>query len=187
MLAAGVVCASTMAQAEPEMLAIYEFSQTTDQNQWRRINDTVMGGVSSSSFNTAGDGIAVFAGYVSLENFGGFASVRSRPVFRDLSDWTGLALRVRGDGKTYRLGLKVDANLDGIMYQASFPTTAGEWTEVQLPFVSCCAPTFRGRNVPNAPPLDPARLLQISVMVSDKQEGPFQLEIDSISAYRQSE
>jgi len=187
MLAAGVLCAGAIAQGGPERLVIYEFSQSTDQQQWRRINDTVMGGVSSSSFQTPGNGIAMFEGYVSLENYGGFASVRSQPRFRDLSEWTGLALRVRGDGNSYKLALKLDANLDGIMYQASFPTTAGEWTEVQLPFASCCAPSFRGRDVPDAPALDPARILQISLMISDKQEGPFQLEIDWIAAYRQSD
>jgi len=183
-LTAGLVCASATAQAEPELLVIYEFSQPTDQQQWRTINDTVMGGVSSSSLQTLGDGIGVFRGYVSLENYGGFASVRSQPKFRDLSEWTGLALRVRGDGKGYKLALKMDANLDGIMYQASFPTTAGEWTEVRLPFATCCAPTFRGRDVPGAPALDPARIMQISLMISDKQEGPFQLEIDWIAAFR---
>jgi len=185
MLTAGLVCASAMAQEETDSLVLYEFSQPTDHQQWRRINDTVMGGVSSSSFQTPGNGIAVFAGYVSLENYGGFASIRSQPRFRDLSDWTGLALRVRGDGNRYILGLKNDTSWNSVMYQASFETVAGQWTEVRLPFANCCAPTFRGREVAEAPALDPTRIIQMSLMISDKQEGPFQLEIDWIAAYRQ--
>ena len=183
-LVAGVICSTATGQEEVERLVIYEFAQSSDAQQWRTINDTVMGGASSSSFQTLGDGIASFKGYVSLENYGGFASVRSTPRFRDLSDWKGLALRVRGDGRTYRLSLKMDADWDGIMYQASFKTTDGEWTEVRLPFNTCCAPTFRGRNVPGAPPLDPSKIIQTSLIISDKQEGPFQLDVDWIAAYR---
>ncbi len=181
---AAATCTVALAQDDTDLLTLYEFSQSSDARQWRTINDTVMGGVSSSSFNTSGDGIGVFTGYVSLENNGGFASVRSRAQFRDLSDWTGLALRVRGDGRSYKLGLKNDMSWNSVMYQASFETVAGQWTEVRLPFKSCCTPQFRGRDVPDAPALDPSRILQISLLISDKQEGPFELEIDWIAAYK---
>ena len=177
-------CMMAMAQENETGLVMYEFSKSSDAAQWRTINDTVMGGVSNSSFQTRGNGIGVFSGYVSLENFGGFASVRSRPQFRDLSEWTGLVLRVRGDGKSYKLGLKNDMSWNSVMYQAAFKTVAGQWTEVRLPFGSCCTPQFRGRDVPDAPALDPSRILQITLMISEKQEGPFKLEIDWIGAYK---
>lgn len=183
-LTAVLFCASAIAQEEEPRLVMYEFSRSSDANEWRTINDTVMGGVSSSTFRTPGDGIGVFAGHVSLENYGGFASVRSRPKFRDLSEWQGVALRVRGDGRSYKLGLKTDASWDSVIYQASFQTVAGQWMEVRLPFNTCCAPSFRGQDVPDAPALNPARIFQISLMISEKQEGPFQLEIDWIAAYR---
>jgi monofunctional biosynthetic peptidoglycan transglycosylase len=184
LLAAVAACAVATAQDDGERLVIYEFASTTDAQQWRTVNDTVMGGVSTSTFRTPGNGIGVFSGYVSLENYGGFASVRSRPSFRDLSEWKGISLRVRGDGKSYKLGLKNNMSWNAVMYQASFQTTAGQWTEVRLPFTSCCTPQFRGRDVPEAPALDPSRILQISLMISEKQEGPFQIELDWISAYR---
>ena len=183
-LVALTIPAGVWSEGEMESSVLYEFSQPTDSHQCRTINDTVMGGGSSSSFETPGNGIAVFSGNVSVENYGGFASVRSAPKFRDLSRWQGLALRVRGDGQSYRLGLKTDATWDGVMYQASFQTSADEWTEVRLPFGTCCTPKFRGRDVPDAPALDPSRIRQISLMISEKQEGPFRLEIDWIAAYR---
>lgn len=184
MLAAAATCAIATAQGDEGRMVIFEFQNSTDAQQWRTINDTVMGGVSSSSFRTPGNGIAEFRGYVSLENYGGFASVRSRPSFRDLSAYEGIALRVRGDGKSYKLGLTTDTSWNAVMYQASFETVAGEWVEVKLPFKSCCTPQFRGREVTDAPALDPSRILQISLMISEKQEGPFGLEIDWISAYK---
>ena len=46
-------------------------------------------------------------------------------------------------------------------------------------------PVFRGYVIVDAPQLDSAEVVQIGFMISDKQAGPFALEIDSIKAYRQ--
>src|SRR5690606_39501342 len=48
------------------------------------------------------EGIAVFQGTLSLENNGGFASVRSGAIEQDLGKTHGVVVRVRGDGKTYQ-------------------------------------------------------------------------------------
>jgi hypothetical protein len=42
-------------------------------------------------------------------------------------------------------------------------------------------PSWRGRPVPDAPPLDTARLRQIGLMIADRQEGPFALALRSIA------
>ena len=59
-----------------------------DANPWRNVDDVVMGGVSSSSMRIE-EGVAVFKGEVSLENNGGFASVRSGVLSRGLDGRTG--------------------------------------------------------------------------------------------------
>lgn len=46
------------------------------ENKWRIVNDGVMGGLSSSRVSVNDDKI-IFSGNVSLENNGGFASLRS--------------------------------------------------------------------------------------------------------------
>ena len=45
--------------------------------RWTSVNDVVMGGVSDSLMQVSEDGTGVFAGHLSLENNGGFASVRA--------------------------------------------------------------------------------------------------------------
>ena len=70
---------------------------------WTPLNDTVMGGVSSSRV-IEHDGVLRFTGEVSLEHNGGFASMQT-DVDLDLHDATGLTLRVRGDGQRYKLGV----------------------------------------------------------------------------------
>jgi hypothetical protein len=43
-------------------------------------------------------------------------------------------------------------------------------------------PTFRGRVVATAPPLDPGRVRQVGLMIADRQAGAFRLAVRSISA-----
>jgi uncharacterized surface protein with fasciclin (FAS1) repeats len=64
-------------------------------------------------------------------------------------------------------------------YQRTFPTVAGEWTEVELPFGEFVANSF-GRRVRNAPELDPATIESAGITLADKKEGPFAIEVDWI-------
>jgi monofunctional biosynthetic peptidoglycan transglycosylase len=92
-------------------------------------------------------------------------------------------MRVKGDGRTFKLRLRADDRLDGPAYEAEFETEAGAWTTVQIPFADL-RPTFRGRRLPNLRPLNGAAVRQIGFMISDKRAGPFRLEIDWIRAYQ---
>ena len=40
--------------------------------------------------------------------------------------------------------------------------------------------TFRGREVPGAPPLNPARIRQVGLMIAERQAGPFAVEVRRI-------
>ncbi len=149
---------------------------------WPNVDDPVMGGRSRSRMRIE-DGVAVFEGLVSLENNGGFASLRSRPAEHRLEDFDGIALRIRGDGKIYGIRLRTDARYDGVSYQAKVATRAGRWSEIRLPR-QMFKPVFRGRRVGGYPPLDPQEIKTFGVIISDQQEGPFRLEIDWIKVYR---
>jgi len=153
---------------------------------WYRVNDGVMGGLSESGMTLEEGRPGVFSGRLSLENNGGFASVRTRLPELDLSDQEGIELKVRGDGRTYQLRFRMDENFDGAAYRALFTTEEGAWMTVRLPFTAF-EPTFRGRILDGYPPLDPARLAQLTFMVADKKAGPFKLEIDWVRAYRLQE
>ena len=58
---------------------VTDFEGSEQLSEWQVINDSVMGGVSSSEIVIGVQSVAVFRGYVSLENNGGFASVRLKP------------------------------------------------------------------------------------------------------------
>ena len=88
---------------------------------------------------------------------------------------------MKGDGKRYKLNLRMDGAFDSVQYQGAFtaPTT---WSEIEVPFTSFVG-RFRGRPVSGAPPLDPARILTFGLLIADGQEGPFVLDVAWIGAY----
>ena len=74
-------------------------------------------------------------------------------------------------------------DMDGIAYQAGFDTVPDDWRAIRIRFADC-RPTFRGRRMPDAPPLDGQLIQQIGFMIADRQQGRFQLENDWIRAYK---
>ena len=166
--------------AAKEMM-LFDFNRENAMDGWFPVNDGVMGGISTGRLEPTSAGLVVFSGVVSLENNGGFASVRSREHTLDLRDYDGLAIRLRGDGKRYKVNLKTDSRSDGILYRAVFETRNGEWDTVVVP-LDRFVPTFRGRVFRDAPPLDRSRVTSIGLMISDGQEGPFRLEVEWIRA-----
>lgn len=139
-----------------------------------------MGGVSTSKFDVT-NGVASFRGELSLENNGGFASVRSLPSRHDLAGCDAFLIRVRGDGRGYKFTARTEAGMDTPLYQMAFTTKRGEWEEHRLAFKDF-VPTFRGRVLSGQPPLDPAKVTSVGFLISDKQAGPFQLEVAWIKA-----
>ncbi|KAL5555753.1 hypothetical protein UlMin_037989 [Ulmus minor] len=121
-------------------------------------DDIVMGGVHESIFQ-----IARADGVVSTENNSGFASIKTK----DLSAYDGFELHLKGDGRRYKL-------------------------VVRLPF-SSLKPIFRARSVSDAPPFDPTNVVSLQLMFSKYEydgklnptflEGPFQLSVLSNWAY----
>ena len=159
-------------------MTLFEFSSDKGTANWYDQNDTVMGGVSSSQMLYTDEG-AKFTGEVSLENNGGFAQVQYDKTDFDLSGYEGLELRVKGKPKTYQLRLDTDA--ERVTYSQSFEASEN-WTTLQLPFTDFEG-VFRGRSVPDAPPLALDNIRRIGFLISDRQEGSFELLIDHIKAY----
>ncbi len=158
---------------------LFDFSGSTSVDAWNAIDDRVMGGVSRSRLRHDPAGHAVFEGTVSLEQNGGFASVRSSPGTRGKPGAAACVIEVRGDGKQFKLSLLTDDGFDSLNYQASFAPATQDWQTIRLPLTAFRA-SFRGRDVPGAPALDPSRIRQVGLMISARQAGPFALDIRRI-------
>lgn len=159
---------------------LFDFSDPAAAAAWRSIDDRVMGGVSQSRLRADPAGHAVFEGRVSLDRGGGFASVRSSPAALGRPGAVRCELEVRGEARTYKLGLLTDDAFDGLVYQVAFVASPDGWQNFKLPLADFC-PTFRGRTVDGAPLLDPGRIRQIGLTIAARQAGPFRLDIRRIA------
>jgi NADH dehydrogenase [ubiquinone] 1 alpha subcomplex assembly factor 1 len=161
------------------MRVLFRFDVDAIAQAWFAVDDRIMGGASQSRMRQDHD-CAVFEGDLSLAGGGGFASVRSRPTDLGDASASAYAIVVRGDGHRYKLALRTDDAFDGVQYAAAFMAPTCQWREVLLT-LAAFRPTFRGREVPGAPPLDPASVRQAGFVIADRQAGPFALAVRSLS------
>lgn len=181
-IAAALIACLPAFAGEPPSVA--EFSiEESEKLGWRIVDDGVMGGLSEGKREISKDGILRFFGTLSLENNGGFSSLRTEKVQMDLSGFDGVMLRVKGDGRTYQLRLGTNAEFRGreMSFQAGFPTEKDKWIEVKVPF-RALAGTWRGMDLPEKA-FDPAMIRRLGLQLADKKQGPFELQVDWIRTY----
>jgi len=162
----------------PKEIILTDFNKEDIKN-WIIVNDDVMGGVSSSQIRYTKENQAVFSGYVSMENNGGFASTRNKIETNILAGCSKILLRLKGDGKMYKFRLRTDNYLDGISYSCDFLTNKDKWMEIQLPLEDFI-PTYRGNILTNVGPIKAEHIHQVGLLISDKQAGPFSITLDWI-------
>lgn len=163
-----------MSEMQPYVLI--NFASPNEEKQWQVINDGVMGGRSRGYF-TIVDDEAVFEGTVSLENSGGFTSVRRSFSPISVEGYSKVVLHLKGDGRRYQFRIKPDAR-QAYAYTAYFQTKEGPQT-VKLPFDSF-VPSFRGR-VLNKPPYAGDRIGEVGILIGNKKAESFRLKIGQIA------
>ena len=158
-----------------------DFEDAAAAGRWKTVNDGVMGGKSKGGMSVK-DGVMTFAGSINTDG-GGFSSVRMKVEPGTLADANRLLLRVKGDGRTYRLTVEDDRgdperrpNFGKDMEAGP----AGEWRTVSVALADM-KPTFHGEPV-DAKPLQKDRIVEVGIILSDGRDGPFTLDVDWIDA-----
>lgn len=164
---------------EPPVRTLMQFNGDASEPRWVAVNDGVMGGQSRGGPRVS-EGQLAFTGELSLANNGGFSSVRTVGQAFDFSGATAVVLRVRGDGRTYQLRLSGAERYRGVAvsYGGDVATQAGQWIEVRVPLATL-EPTVRGMRL-QGPPIDLADVREIGLLIGDKREGAFALDVDWI-------
>ena len=139
------------------------------------VNDGVMGGVSQSALRQDAQGM-FFEGLVSLENNGGFASMRTSAQFPP--DTQVLELLAKGDGKQYKLVLRT-ALAPRVNYAADFIAEAS-WQTHQFR-LNQFKPTFRGQAL-DAPTLSFADVVEFGILISNNLAGRFALQLTTLQS-----
>ena len=157
-------------------LPIYDFNPSSNLSDWYVVNDGVMGGLSKGRLETNQDGHGVFYGRVSLENNGGFTSIRHPFKTKKVSGYTYLVLRVKGDGKRYQIRVKPKTSL--YYSYIAYIETSGAWETIRIPMREMY-PVFRGNRL-KLGNFEANELQEIGILIGNKQAEEFRLEIDTI-------
>jgi len=150
---------------------------------WNIVNDTVMGGRSSSRWLSNSSSTSTFEGFLSLQNNGGFASVRHDLEKIDLTNTEGIYLKVKGDGRKYQFRIRSKASR-WANYSQEFKTKEGIDQTFYLPYKDFKA-GWRGRSLTDLPILTSRDIKGIGFFLGDKIEGKFKLEVTDIAATTQ--
>lgn len=158
-------------------MVIFDFTENSSLKNWYIINDNVMGGISQSNISINKDGNAVFEGSVSLENNGGFCSVRYGFNEIEVTNFEKISFRVNGDGKKYQI--RISANRNDYYSYITYFETSGEWQTIEIPLREMY-PVFRGRKLA-MPDFSHKKIEEIAFLIGNKKEEKFRLEIDKIA------
>ncbi len=156
--------------------SIVDFNNNSKLHGWYVVDDVVMGGRSSGSLSLSTEGHAVSTGKVSLENNGGFSSLRYALDEMKAGKSNHIILKVKGDGKKYQFRLKHNRN-SYYSYIYWFDTS-GEWEEISIPLAEMY-PSFRGRTL-DMPNFSHDSIQEIGLLIGNKKAEDFKLLIDRI-------
>jgi monofunctional biosynthetic peptidoglycan transglycosylase len=169
--------------AEDPPQSLFDFTGADAAREWQTVNDNVMGGVSEGRFRITDRKTLEFFGTLSLQNNGGFASVRTKAKKLGFEQGDTVVAKLRGDGRKYLLNLYLSKPQMAFSYRATVQTKKDEWIEVNVPLDKFEATSF-GRPVKDAGRLKPEEISVLGFMLSDKKAGPFRLEVESIRVER---
>ena len=134
-----------------------------NKEDWLVTNDSVMGGLSLGKSELLNNTV-IFSGQLSTQNNGGFTS-----IFKKISSIsksaTKVKIRILGDGNSYQLRFRAQVLGYEIVYQVVFPTDENIVTEHLFDLSNFCA-VFRGRNLANAPSLEPENISHIGFLTT---------------------
>ena len=162
--------------------------------EWAPLDDVVMGGASESTINIGTEFKGKWRGFVTTENNGGFAGIRTKLITPplDCSGCRGIQMKVKGDGQRYKFIARDDEEWNGIAWSLSFDTKADKWVDVKIPFTQL-KPTKFAKTVVLSKGFDSKSLSAIQLTLSKFEydgglnpsfkEGPFELEVESIKTF----
>lgn len=154
-----------------------DFGLRGNNQEWFALNDGVMGGRSDAALRYT-DQSFVFKGAVSLENNGGFTSVRSPYRDQDLSGYTSIEIRYRSTGMDFAITLNNSKLWYRPNYKAQLPKTQGQWQKATLTLKDF--KEYRIGN-PTGNAIDYAvlkKILRLGLISDEKRAGGFEIEVD---------
>eukprot|EP00794_Sanderia_malayensis_P020622 gene20622-22657_t len=172
---------------------IFDFKEPKANEEWLTISDKEFGGQSETYFSKTSHGQCVFRGNVSTilpederAKYSGFCAMKSKPRTGflqqvepfDLNAFDTFEIRLRGDGRTYFFNVHPEGYQLDDLYQAFICTRGGPyWEIVRIPYSKFILTSHGYLQDFQA---DFNKIRSFGFSVSDKKNGPFNLELDYI-------
>mgnify|MGYP006077590531 FL=1 len=158
------------------LAVIFDFNKKSNVEDWVIVDDGVMGGRSKGNFKLSKDGFGVFEGKISLENNGGFSSLRYKFPKIETKEYSKVVLKLKGDSKQYQFRVKTNSG-DYYSYITTF-STSGKWQEIEIPLKDMY-PSYRGRKL-DQPNFSGDYIEEIMFLIGNKKEENFKLLLDNL-------
>ena len=140
-----LLCAAILLTAPPNSgdQILFDFDKPAAASNWQVAKGGGARDASEGRFEITDQGELRFYGKLSHRKDGGFASIQSTPLERDLSKHDGILIRIQGDGKQYHLSIRIGVESMAGSYHFGFETVTYEWQRVFLS-LALVAASLRG-------------------------------------------
>lgn len=158
---------------------IIDFGKQTGGQYWSVTNDRVMGGLSKGNAWLS-DSSVVFKGEVSLDNNGGFSSLRSPYNPFDLSRFSSAEIRLRASGLPFSITFAKSRRFYVPNFKHMLELKGEQWEIITFELTQL--KEFRVGNATGntIEPSDLKSLIGVGFINEGKKEGAFVLEVDYI-------
>lgn len=158
-----------------------DFGKTPSQlHDWYAVNDGVMGGRSEGELTYTQESF-IFKGYVSLENNGGFASIRSPYADYDLTPYRNIRIRFKSKGEKFALTLNPFRQYYLPNYKYKLEPNGEGWTELSIPLSDFEQHRMGEPMGAGLTSEMQGRIIRLGLIAYNKKAGPFELEVDYIA------
>ena len=156
-----------------------DFGEKKEGKYWNVVNDGVMGGLSKGSKQLTKNSL-IFKGKVSLDNNGGFSSLRYSFTDKDVSMFNEIELRYRAVGISLAFTIAVSKRWYVPNYKINLSATSSSWTTTTIKF-SDLKKYYIGKPMNQRLKKETLKeIVRIGFITDEKKYGDFEFEIDYI-------
>lgn len=156
-----------------------DFGDNKDGQNWRIINDGVMGGLSQGEGALTEESV-LFKGKVSLANNGGFSSLKSPFQRTDLSAFSRVKVRYRSTGYKVALTLETSETWFRPYFKLMLDEPKTDWQTVEYDLSEFEQYQVGRKTDYKLQKTDLEQVLRIGFITSEKRAGDFEIEVDYI-------
>ena len=160
---------------------VFDFGSSPNKtSDWIMISDRIMGGVTQSKLEY-NDNAMRLSGSISLANYGGFASVKTKFNAYDLSGYKGVKIRFKATNQQFAFTLEASRYWTYPYFKGDFSRKKDNtWEEAVIYFSDFKEYQIGDPTGEKLPQSTLKNIVRLGIITTEKKEGPFSIEVDSI-------